>query len=91
MTQDNRNRLEVYRSQYDAILVGAACTIDRQAKDTIIDVIRQEFNPNYDYTPWCGHCMIEMVKYAFRQMDAATAAPKITTEIIKIKLNNPAE
>lgn len=91
MTQDNRNRLEAYRSQYDAILAGSACTIDRQAKDTIIDIIRQEFNPAYDYTPWCGGCMIEMVKYAFRQMDAATAAPKITTEVIKIKLNNPAE
>jgi len=33
-------------------------------------VIRDEWNPGYTVMEWCGHCVAEMVKMAFRNLDS---------------------
>lgn len=35
----------------------------------ILRIINEEWFPNYTVDLWCGHCVMEMVKLAFRKMD----------------------
>lgn len=80
MQPHNRQRLEKYRRQYNAWVNDRVLyDLDGAAKNEIIDVIRQEWNPGYTTDLWCGSCVAKMLEYAFRSMD---------TEVVKIKMND---
>ena len=80
MQDINRQRLEKYRRQYNTWVNDRVLyDLDGAAKNEIIDVIRQEWNPGYVTDLWCGNCVVKMLELAFKSMD---------TEVVKIKMND---
>lgn len=49
-------------------------------KNSIVDIIRAEWDPNYKADLWCGVCVARMIELAFNNMDA-----EADTEIVKVK------
>ncbi len=69
MNQANRQKLEKYRQKYNTLLADQALDLRIEERAEILEVIRAEFNPGYTVMEWCGYCVAEMVKYAFKTMD----------------------
>lgn len=45
------------------------CHLDGIAKQDILNIIREEFEPMYHVDMWCGPCVVKMLVYAFKRMD----------------------
>lgn len=62
------------------------CHLDAQAKQEILDVIKEEWHPGYHVDLWCGICVVRMLELAFREMDSReTIEVKLPREIITTK------
>ena len=69
MKSSNREKLETYRPKLKEWLNDQTCHLDGIAKQEILNIIREEWNPGYQVDLWCGHCVVKMMEYAFREMD----------------------
>lgn len=69
MTPSNRAKLESYRPKLVEWVNDQTCHLDGIAKQEILNIIREEFNSGYQVDLWCGHCVVKMMEYAFREMD----------------------
>lgn len=85
MNQHNIDRLESYRSKLTEWINDRTCHLDGAAKNEILEIIRKEFNPNYHVDLWCGKCVVDMLVYAFREMDARLTVVKVELPTIKKK------
>lgn len=79
MTQSNRDKLEKHRPKLNLWINDQTCHLDINEKQEILDVVREEFDPNYHLDPWCGSCVVRMMEYAFKRMDEL--------EIVNVPLN----
>lgn len=77
MLPHNRQALEAIRPDYVNWTVNKC--LNQFNWQEVQRVIREEWDPGYTVDYWCGHCLTEMLKFAFGKMDAET-------EVIKIKL-----
>lgn len=69
MKSSNREKLETYRPKLKEWLNDKTCHLDGIAKQEILNIIREEFDPNYHADLYCGICVVKMMEYAFREMD----------------------
>lgn len=81
MKQYNIDRLESYRNKLNEWTNDKTCHLDSVAKNEIIGIIREEFNPAYHVDLWCGKCVVDMLVYAFREMDA-----RVKTDTVNVKM-----
>lgn len=79
MLAANRQRLEKYRQKYNDLVNHQFLNMEPGERAEVIDVIRKEFIPGYTVMEWCGHCVADMLKLAFREMDSR---PEIKTNDI---------
>lgn len=77
MNQHNIDRLESYRGKLNEWVNDRTCHLDSVAKNEILGIIRQEFNSGYHVDLWCGKCVVDMLVYAFREMDARMNIVKV--------------
>lgn len=70
MNQANKDKLERHRPKLVVWLNDQTCHLSGQEKDEILKVIQEEFDPGYRVDLWCGSCVVSMMEYAFREMDA---------------------
>jgi len=70
MSPKNREKLEQYRGKYNTLIADQTLNLQPHERQDIINVIRDEWNPGYTVMEWCGHCVAEMVKMAFRNLDS---------------------
>lgn len=66
MQQSNVDKLEKYRFVLNnrSFTPGGGYDLNE-----VVEVIRAEFNPNYHVNMYCDSCKMEMVRYAFNEMD----------------------
>ena len=66
MNPDNRQRLERYRFILNerSFTPGGGLSMNE-----VLEIIQAEFNPNYTVNMYCDHCKMEMVRYAFNELD----------------------
>lgn len=76
MLPQNIKRLEKYRSKYETLLKDNTLHMTPEERAEVIDVIRQDFLPGYTVMEWCGHCVADMLKLAFREMDVKIKTKK---------------
>lgn len=69
MKQSNRDKLETYRPKLKEWLNDKTCHLDGIEKQEILNIIREEFDPNYHADLYCGICVVRMLEHAFREMD----------------------
>lgn len=69
-----KQRLEYYRQKYNQLINDSELHLLPHERAEIIDIIRKEWNPGYTVMEWCGHCVAEMVKYAFNLLDNDSTA-----------------
>lgn len=70
MTQESINFLEANRFHYDILMkAGYVKEVDHNFKETLLAVIRKEFQPGYNAVLWCGPCVADMIKFAWAQYD----------------------
>jgi hypothetical protein len=43
-----------------------------EEKSEILNIIREEFDSNYQVDLWCGSCVVRMLEYVFKRMDELT-------------------
>lgn len=80
MKPENRDKLEKYRRVYQGWVNDKTLDLKAHERDEIFQVIKEEFNPAYSYMEWCGHCVGQMVEYAFTELD------KRPVDTINVKL-----
>jgi hypothetical protein len=59
------------------LLSDRVLSLDHVSRAEIIQVIKSEWIPDYKVNDYCGHCVAEMIKMAFRNMDNETERVKI--------------
>lgn len=70
MQQSNIDKLEKYRHKLNLWVNDQTCHLGGAEKNEILQVIREEFNPDYTADMWCGSCVVSMMVFAFQQMDS---------------------
>ena len=83
MTQENIDKLEKYRHLYEIWNGTQSVTLDGNAKNDILAVIKAEFNPKYSIDMWCGKCVKDMLVYAFQEMERRRALPDMPINVIE--------
>jgi len=63
--QEYKNKIEKYREKYNLFINDKALVLSAQEKQEILELIRT-VNPGYTVQLYCGHCVGEMLKYAFK-------------------------
>lgn len=79
MLQSNIDKLERHRPKLTEWVNDRTCHLGAQEKEEIASIIRQEFNPSYNPNLWCGPCVVDMLVYAFNELDNYLSSLKITT------------
>jgi hypothetical protein len=69
MLQANRDKLEKYREKYNTLVKDQYLNLSPEERAEIIGVIRAEWLPAYTVMEWCGSCVVDMMKLAFRMLD----------------------
>lgn len=69
MNQSNIDKLEKYRPKLAMWINDQTCHLDGTAKQDILNIIREEFEPMYHVDMWCGPCVVKMLVFAFKRMD----------------------
>ena len=77
MKRSNIDKLQKYRPKLNEWLNDQTCHLDIQAKQEILDVIKEEFNSGYSVDMYCGHCVVKMMEYAFQELDKRLSTIKI--------------
>mgnify|MGYP001608699990 CR=1 FL=1 len=83
MLQANIDKLEKYRY----VLVNRSFTpMEGHNLQDVLDVIREEFDPNHRVDMFCSYCLMKMVEYAFSEMEKRMKADGGATDRINIQL-----
>ncbi len=69
MLQANRDKLEKYREKFNVLIKDQTLNLSPEERAEIIGVVRAEWLPGYTVMEWCGSCVAEMMKLAFRLLD----------------------
>lgn len=70
MTCESIAFLNANRYHYDYLkATDSLKQIDHQTRDGILQVIRREWDAGYITSPWCGECVMNMVRFAYVQYD----------------------
>jgi hypothetical protein len=60
---------EDYREYYDTWNLIQYMDMPMKERHELHRIVKEEWDPNYPLTPWCGPCIVDMLKYAFNQLD----------------------
>jgi hypothetical protein len=69
MQSHNKEKLETFRPKLNEWQNDKTCHLDADAKQAILNIIREEFDAGYHVDLWCGICVVRMLEFAFKRMD----------------------
>lgn len=70
MKQENKDFLEQHRPIYDMLVkAGIVTHLDNATREGILRVIREEWDGGYMINTWCQSCVVDMIKYAYVQLE----------------------
>ncbi len=69
MTPSNAQYLADNRHQYETFLQAGYLNLVNGEKDQFLRIMREEWQPGYHTSLWCGKCVVEMVKLVYRLYD----------------------
>jgi len=90
MKLENRQFLELNRSHHHTLVVAGFLTnLTNEVRQTMLDIIREEFSPGYLCCLHCSADIAQMIKYLYGQYDQLlqkeTEAPLIAPSIVPLK------
>ena len=90
MKLQNRQFLDLNRSHHHTLVVAGFLTnLTNEVRQTMLDIIREEFSPGYLCCLHCSADIAQMIKYVYGQYDQLlkqeAEAPSIATSIAPSK------
>lgn len=92
MKVEHRQFLEFNRSHHHTLVVAGFLTnLTNEVRQTMLDIIREEFSPGYLCCLHCNEDIAQMIKYVYGQYDELlkqeAEAPSIAPSIAPLKPN----
>lgn len=69
MKPENKQFLDDNRPHYETLVQAGFMSLEHHVKAQMLNVMREEFEPSYHTTLWCGKCVMEMVMLLYRRYD----------------------
>ncbi|MGN6416104.1 MAG: hypothetical protein ACTHMC_01340 [Pseudobacter sp.] len=70
MNPANRQFLDDNRGHYITLVQAQYIQhLDGATRDRLLQVVQEEFDPGYNTSLWCGTCVADLLRYAYRRYD----------------------